>query len=190
MQLNKWSSPSLLVHMWCCYLLLTLWRRKLVHYLTSSWLWLTVQEVWQIHLSLSCSVAEEPSYTSSYPLAPGEKNRPVSLHHKLWGSGSWAGTLRHFASKNLLAHCSLACWQRLWSIVCDISLGLPRLSTQLVTLMSWGEGPFCAFWTLAAKSDFTTPQLDFFKPKSMTMAFAKAIPDEYLLDGGVQWHLE
>ena len=31
--------------------------------------------------------------------------------------------------------------------------------------MSWVEGPFCAFWTLALESDFTTPQLDFFTPK-------------------------
>jgi hypothetical protein len=32
-------------------------------------------------------------------------------------------------------------------------------STQLAALMSWVEGPLCAFWTLALKSDFTTQQL-------------------------------
>jgi hypothetical protein len=36
-------------------------------------------------------------------------------------------------------------------------------STQLVALMSWVEGPFRAFWTLALKSDFTMPQLDFLR---------------------------
>jgi len=37
------------------------------------------------------------------------------------------------------------------------------LSTQLVALMSWVEGPFGAYLTLAMKSDFTTPQLDFLR---------------------------
>ena len=35
------------------------------------------------------------------------------------------------------------------------------LSKQLLALMSWVEGPFCAFSTLASKSDFTTTQLNF-----------------------------
>jgi hypothetical protein len=30
-------------------------------------------------------------------------------------------------------------------------------------MMSWGEGPFRAFWMLASKSDFTMPQLDFLR---------------------------
>ena len=55
-----------------------------------------------------------------------EKNRPVSSHHKLWGSDSWADTQRPFGSKNLLAHCSYACWLCLVSIACEIPCGLAR----------------------------------------------------------------
>ena len=43
--------------------LLTLWWRKLVHYLTCSWWLIAVQEVWQSHLSLYCSFAEQPSHS-------------------------------------------------------------------------------------------------------------------------------
>ena len=108
-----------------CYLL-TLWGRKLVHYLTCSWWLIAVQEVWQSHHSLSCSVGKQPSCTFTYPLAPGEKNQPVSSRHKLWGSDSWADTQRPFGSKNPLAHCSYACWWCLVSIACNISRGLAR----------------------------------------------------------------
>ena len=99
--------------------LLTLWWRKLVHYLTCSWWLIAVQEVWQSHLTLYCSFAEHPSCSR-------RENWPVSSRHKLWGLGYWADTLRPFGIENLLAHCSLACWQHLWSIVRDISRGLPR----------------------------------------------------------------
>ena len=37
-----------------------------------------------------------------------------------------------------------------------------KLSTVLVTSKSWVEGPFHAFLTLALKSKFTTPQLNFY----------------------------
>ena len=61
------------------------------------------------------------------------------------------------------------------------------LSVQLVALMSWVEGPFCAFWMLALESDFTMPQLDFLRQKLMTMESAGAIHGKFLPDGGVQW---
>ena len=50
LQLNQGHWPSSLVHsMIQCYLL-TLWWRKLVHYLTGSRWLIDVQEVWQSHL--------------------------------------------------------------------------------------------------------------------------------------------
>jgi len=61
-----------------------------------------------------------------------------------------------------------------------------NLSTQLVALISWVEGPFLAFLMLASESNFTTPQLNFFTPKLMTIASAWAIRGEYLPNGGVQ----
>jgi hypothetical protein len=92
----------------------------LVHYLTCSWWLIAVQEVWQ-SLSLSCSLAEQPSHSRREKSASFIAPQTVRFGFLSWYYMS-------FGSENLLAHCSLslACWQRLWSIVCDISRGLPR----------------------------------------------------------------
>ncbi len=63
------------------------------------------------------------------------------------------------------------------------------LSTQLVSSMSWVEGPIHAFWTLASESDFHNATTQFWTPKSMTNVSVEAMRGEYSPNGGVQWHL-
>ncbi len=42
----------------------------------------------------------------------------------------------------------------------ETKIKIPNLA-QLVTSISWVEGPFCAFWMLALDGNFTMPKLDF-----------------------------
>jgi len=51
------------------------------------------------------------------------------------------------------------------------------------------RGSVLCFLTLALKRDFHNVTTRFFTPKSMTMASAGAIQDEYSPNGGIQWHL-
>ena len=52
-------------------------------------------------------------------------------------------------------------------------------STQLVALMCWLEGPFCAFWLLASETASHNTKTRFSTPKSMTMASAGAMQGKY-----------
>ncbi len=45
--------------------------------------------------------------------------------------------------------------------------------------MSWVEGPFCVFWTLASNQRFHNTTTWFFEPKLMTMTSAGAIRGKY-----------
>ena len=76
----------------------------------------------------------------------------------------------------------------IWSLALIVAFDLST-STQLVASMSWVEGPFRAFLTLASESDFHNATTRLFSPKSMAMASAGAIRGEYSPDGGIQRHL-